>query len=249
MQVTKLHDNRITLLEGNCLHWLTKIKPSSVDLVFADLPYGTTSNKWDSVLPLDVLWKLLKGAGKLTTPYVFTANGGFQFTLYNSNPCSYKYDWVWNKTKGGSFATAKIQPMRSHENILVFYDKQCTYNPQKEVRGKVRKKGGYSGSNNFDGLTPTVSYNNEYYPTSIITFSTASRKDHFHPTQKPLELMEYLVKTYTNENDVVLDPTMGSGTTGVACIKLNRRFIGIELDPDYYQIAVNRCSEVLANVE
>jgi len=247
LQKVTLDNGRITLLQGDCLQILPKIKPNCIDMVFADLPYGITDNKWDSVLPLDKLWQIFHVIGKATTPFVFTANGGFQFVLAQSNLAQYKYDWIWDKTKSGSFATAKIQPMRSHESILVFYEKQCTYNPQMVVRGKVRKKGGYSGSANFNRLTPTVSYNNEYYPTSIIEFSTASRKDHYHPTQKPIELLEYLIKTYTNENGVVLDPTFGCGTTAVACINTNRRFIGCELDTTngYFQTAVDRCNAAI----
>lgn len=247
--IVKLHDNRITLINGDCLEVLRKIKPNAIDMVFADLPYGTTSNKWDSIIPLDQLWQQLKKCSKDTTPYVFTANGGFQFVLHASNPTMYKYDWCWDKTKGGSFATAKIQPMRSHEQILVFYSKQCIYNPQMVIRGKIRKKGGYSSSDNFSGLVPSISYNNEYYPTSIIEFSTASRKDHYHPTQKPVELLEYLIRTYTNENDVVLDPTAGSFTTAVACIRTNRRCIAIEKELEYFNAGVARCEQTIVELE
>ena len=146
---------------------------------------------------------------------------------------------MWDKTKSGNFALAKKQPMKSHEDICLFYAKQPTYNPQMEIRGKIRKKGGGLPSDNF-GITPTISYNNSYYPKSILTFSTGSRLDHYHPTQKPVNLLEYLVKTYTNEGDTVLDNCMGSGTTGVACKNLGRKFIGIEQDANYFQIASKR---------
>jgi site-specific DNA-methyltransferase (adenine-specific) len=139
---------------------------------------------------------------------------------------------VWDKTKGGGFVLAKKQPMKSHEDVVVFYKQQPTYNPQMEVRGKPRKKGGGKASPNT-GVTPTVSYNNEYYPKSIMTFSTGSRVDKFHPTQKPVELFEYLIRTYTNKGDVVLDCCSGSGTTAVAAEASERKWICIEKDVDF----------------
>jgi site-specific DNA-methyltransferase (adenine-specific) len=146
---------------------------------------------------------------------------------------------VWDKTKSGNFALAKKQPMKSHEDICLFYAKQPTYNPQMEIRGKIRKKGGGLPSDNF-GITPTISYNNSYYPKSILTFSTGSRLDHYHPTQKPVNLLEYLVKTYTNEGDTVLDPMCGIGTTCLAAKILNRNYIVIDISKEYCEISTKR---------
>lgn len=227
------------LMQGDCLELMPTIASGSVDMVLCDLPYGTTACKWDSVIPFEPLWREYRRVCKPNAAIVLTASQPFTTALIASNMKEFRYCWVWDKTKGGNFALAKKQPMKSHEDVVVFYRKQPTYNPQKETRGAVRKKGGGKASDNF-GIVPTVSYNNTYYPKTILTFSNGSRVDHFHPTQKPIGLMEYLVRTYTNEGDTVLDNTMGSGTTGVACVNTNRNFIGIERDPDYFAIAERR---------
>jgi site-specific DNA-methyltransferase (adenine-specific) len=215
------------------------IPDKSIDMILCDLPYGTTNNKWDSVIPFDKLWTQYERIIKDNGAIILTASQPFTTDLIVSNRKLFRYEIVWDKTKGGNFALARKQPMKSHENILVFYKKQPTYNPQMEVRGKPRKKGGGKASENF-GITPTVSYNNEYYPKSIVSFSTGSRKEHFHPTQKPIGLFEWLVKTYTNEGEIVLDNCMGSGTTAVAALSTNRRFIGFETEPAYIEIANKR---------
>ena len=206
-------------------------------MVLADLPYGTTQNKWDSILPIDKLW--LDFWRLCTGPIVLTASQPFTTSLIISNPKDFRYSLIWDKTKGGNFALAKKQPMKSHEDVLLFYKKQPTYNPQMEVRGKVRKKGGGKASTN-NGIVPTISFNNEYYPTSIMRHSTGSRIDQFHPTQKPVALFEYLIRTYTNEGQLVLDNTAGSGTTAIAAINAGRRWICIEKDETYYRAAVER---------
>lgn len=232
-----LLENTIHL--GDCLQLLKEVPAESVDLVLCDLPYGTTGNKWDSVIPMSDLWVEYLRVGKENCAYVLTGSQPFTTALINSNPTLFRYEIIWDKTKGGNFALARRQPMKSHENILLFYRKQPTYNPQMETRGSVRKKGGGKASDNF-GIVPTVSYNNTYYPKSIVTYSTGSRVDQFHPTQKPQGLFEYLIKTYSNPGDLVLDNCAGSGTTAMACKATGRRFICIEKDPVYWQKAVDR---------
>ena len=236
-----------SLMLGDCLERMKEIPDGSVDMVLCDLPYGTTACKWDSVIPFDLLWEQYRRVTKPNAAIVLTASQPFTTALAASNLGEFRYCLVWDKTKGGNFALARKQPMKSHEDVCVFYRKQPTYNPIMETRGAVRKKGGGKASENF-GIVPTVSYNNTYYPKSILTFSTGSRADHHHPTQKPVALMEYLIRTYTNEGDVVLDNTMGSGTTGVACANTGRKFIGIEREPKYYEIAKARIAEAVNKI-
>lgn len=226
----------IDLRHGDCLEVMKSIADSSVDMILCDLPYGTTSCKWDTVIEFEALWSEYRRVAKHNAAIVLTASQPFTTALISSNMRDFRYCLVWDKAKGGNFALARKQPMKSHEDVCVFYRKQPTYNPEMEVRGKVRKKGGGKASENF-GVVPTVSHNNTYYPKSIIQFSNGSRKDHFHPTQKPVGLMEYLIRTYTNEGEVVLDNCMGSGTTGVACVNQGRSFIGIEMDENYFEIS------------
>lgn len=222
------------LLNADCidiLPYLSFLNPKPVKLVFMDLPYGKTANQWDIKLDLPTLWKLLP----LGCVYLFTASNGFEYEVYNSNPSLYKYKWVWNKNNSAGFALAKKRPLNTTEDILVFGSGE--YYPQMEERGKIRKKGGYSASENY-GITPTISNNNLYYPKSLLNgFSSASQVGKRHPTQKPAELLEYLVKTYTLPGELILDPVMGSGTTGEACLNLGRDFIGIEKDPAIFQSA------------
>ena len=232
----------VKLMLGDCLERMKEIPDGSVDLVLTDPPYGTTACKWDAVLPFapmwDQVWRVLNPNGAA----VLFGSEPFSTLLRSSSIKDFRYDLIWDKTKGGNFALARKQPMKSHENVSVFYKKQPTYKPVMEVRGKPRKKGGGKASENF-GIIPTSSFNNEYYPRSILTFSTGSRKDHHHPTQKPVSLMEYLIRTYTNEGETVLDFTMGSGTTGVACVNTGRNFIGIERDEGYFKIAQGRVAK------
>jgi site-specific DNA-methyltransferase (adenine-specific) len=212
-------------------------------MVLTDPPYGTTQNKWDSVIDLDLMWKELKRVTKLNGAIVFTACNPFSASLIMSNPKMFKYDWVWQKPKGTGHLNAKKQPMRDKEDVLVFYRKQSTYNPQM-VEGVP-----YDGNARTGSKQQTSSYgkyeqkrenNSGYrYPKQIQKFGVVERGT-VHPTQKPVELMEYLIKTYTNEGEAVLDFTMGSGTTGVACKNTNRNFIGIELDDGYFEIAKER---------
>lgn len=228
----------IDLHLGDCLEVMKQIPDKSVDAIICDLPYGTTQNKWDSIIPLDMLWeqykRICKGA------IVLTAQTPFDKVLGCSNLKMLKYEWIWKKESGTGFLNAKKAPLKDHENVLVFYNKPPTYNPQMRTGFKpyafVRKN---SRSVNYGNQVDTIANNNgDRYPLTVIEFQRD--KDKFHPTQKPVALMEYLVKTYTNESDTVLDNCMGSGTTGVACKNLNRKFIGIEKDPTYFQIAKER---------
>lgn len=240
----------INLWQGDCLELMNHIPDKSIDMILCDLPYGTTQNVWDSVLPLDIIWKhynrILKDSGKI----ILTASGGFTHQLIKSIPLRYKwYDIIWNKKSTTGFLNSNRQPLRQHEDVLVIYKNQGIYNPIMEIRGKVRSKGSYNkkqgnGDMCYGVFKNIESYNNEYFPTSIITISNASQKDKIHPTQKPIELGEYLIKTYTNEGMLVLDNTMGSGSTGVACKNTNRKFIGIELDEGYFEVAKKRIRNI-----
>ena len=245
----------ITLINGDCLEEMKKIPDGSIDLVLSDPPYGTTACKWDTVIPFEPMWEQLKRVTKKNGAIVLFGSQPFTSALVMSNPKMFKYEWVWNKNKGSNIMLVKKQPLKIHENVLVFGGQN--YNPQKtKVDGKVRKQNEEvkikKCQNRDDGaVSPkkTVKYADDYnpqerYPVSIQYFPNHREKEQvFHPTQKPVDLMEYLIKTYTNEGETVLDFTMGSGTTGVACKNLNRNFIGIELDRDYYEIAKKRISD------
>lgn len=231
----------VQLIQGDCLTVMPTLAPASVDLVLCDLPYGTTQNKWDSVLPLDALWaaynRVARGAIVLNAAQPFTS------ALVMSNLRDFKYAWVWDKANPTGFLNAKKQPLRVTEDVVVFYPAQPTYNPEMKVKGKPRKKGGYNkpgGSDNYGDFHDTTTVSNEYYPTNLLSISNAARAGKVHPTQKPVALMEYLIKTYTNPGDTVLDNCMGSGTTGVACVNTGRNFVGIEMDATYFGIAQRR---------
>ena len=231
---------------GDCLEVMKSIPAGSIDLILCDLPYGTTQNKWDSVIPFDKLWAEYKRV--CSGMIVLTAAQPFTSALIMSNQKDFKYTWVWDKALSTGFLNAKKQPLRQTEDVVVF-GKGKTYNPIMEVRGKPRFKGGRGKSrrsDNYGKYGDSVSVNNEYYPTNLLRISNAVRKGRQHPTQKPVALMEYLIKTYTNEGDLVMDNCMGSGTTGVACMNTGRRFIGIEMDAGYFQIAQGRIMEAAA---
>lgn len=244
------------LYQGNCLEVMKTLPDKSVDLVLTDPPYGTTACKWDSVIPLEPMWKELKRLIKPNGVVVLFGNQPFSSLLVTTNMSMFKQSLVWNKNKVTGFLNAKKQHLRNHEDILLFYDKQCVYNPQKTLGHKPvnsftknttdgdtvgRTKKGISGG----GST-------ERYPKSVLNFSVVNqdgkgKEKRFHPTQKPVELMEYLIKTYTNEGMTTLDFAMGSGTTGVAAKNLNRNFIGIELDETYFNIAKQRIESTTTN--
>ena len=236
------------LMKGDCLERMKEIESGSVDMILTDPPYGTTACKWDSIIPLEPMWEQLKRIIKPNGAIVMTASQPFTSVFTCSNLKMFRYSLVWEKTTATGHLNAKKMFMRAHEDILVFYKKTPTYNPQM-TRGHKRKT-----ANNVDrGRLQSDVYGNEKgitsysstsrYPRSVIKTSTDKQKSKLHPTQKPVALMEYLIKTYTNESETVLDFTMGSGTTGVACKNLNRKFIGIELDQDYFNIAKKRIEE------
>jgi site-specific DNA-methyltransferase (adenine-specific) len=236
----------VQLFEGDCLEVMKQIPAEFVDMVLVDLPYGTTQNKWDSCISLPLLWtqyfRLMKQQeGICKGAMVFTAQTPFDKVLGSSQLNLLKYEWIWEKNVASNFLNANRMPLKIHENILVFYDKASTYNPQM-VEGKPykNKRTGKddTGSNygNINKRTDTVSEGRRF-PKTVLRFD---REIGLHPTQKPVALMEYLIRTYTNEGDTVLDNCMGSGTTGVACVNLNRKFIGIEQDTKYFQIAKDR---------
>ena len=230
------------LFNADCMDILPLIPDKSVQLILADLPYGTTQNKWDSVLPLDLLWQQYERIISDNGCIVLTADGIFTGVLMMSKPKWFKYKLIWDKKSTSGFLNAKKMPLRRHEDILIFAKVKTTYNPIMEERGKPRKKGGYVGGNKgtYGSHKEDIKFNNEYYPTSIVEISNANQKAKQHPTEKPVELMKWLIYTYSNENDMILDNTMGVGTTCLGAKELNRKFIGIEKEVKYYDLAVAR---------
>jgi len=230
----------MNLMLGDCLERMKEIPDGSVDLILADPPYGTTACKWDSVIPFEPMWVELKRIIKPNGAIVLFGSEPFSSALRMSNIKNYKYDWKWDKKQGGNILNAKRQPLKTYEDIMVFNNHK--YYPIKETRGKPRKKGGLTKQPEHTGKVD-INYstvNNEYYPRAIIEISNANKKGKLHPTQKPVALMEYLIRTYTQEGETVLDFVMGSGTTGVACKNTGRKFIGIEKDAEYFEIASKR---------
>lgn len=224
------------LIQGDCLEVMDELIKEGVivDAIITDPPYGTTACKWDTVIPFDEMWQRLNKLIKPNGAIVLFGSEPFSSALRMSNLKNYKYDWVWHKKTSANVALVKYQPLKTHEIISVF---NKTYYPQM-TKGKMRMKGGKVKGGEANGsLEPLYYMSDTYYPVSVIDIKTERG---FHPTQKPVELMEYLIKTYTNENETVLDFTMGSGSTGVACKNINRKFIGIELDDKYFQIAQSR---------
>ena len=229
------------LYNNDCLIALPDIPDNSVDMVFADLPYGTTQNKWDTIIPFEPLWEQLLRVGKHNTAYIFTATQPFTSMLVMSNLSMFKYEIIWQKTIGSGQLNIKHQPLRKHESILVFYANKPIYNEQK-TEGKPYKinRRANTTNNGYGTQTDSNKDNNGYrHATSVITISNPRIEDG-HPTQKPVELLEYLIKTYSNPGNVVLDPTMGSGSTGIAALSLGRDFIGIEKDAYWFNIAQDK---------
>ena len=239
------------LLKGDCLNLVRTIPDKSIDMILTDLPYGTTACKWDSVIPFAPMWGQLNRIIKDNGAIVLFGSEPFSSALRMSNIKNYKYDWVWDKKLGTGFLNAKKQPLRRIENIMVFYKKQCCYYPI--MRKGVKRFKGHKEYHTLDKIygdfKATNKINDEYYPTSILEFSNADKTGKLHPTQKPVPLLEYLIKTYTLENETVLDFTMGSGSTGVACVNTNRDFIGIELDDKYFSIAKDRIEAAQKEVQ
>ena len=234
---------KLDLYNGDCLGVMDKLieQGVTVDAIITDPPYGTTACKWDNIIPFEEMWLRLNKLIKPNGAIVLFGSEPFSSALRMSNINMYRHEWYWNKNNSAGFVTAKIRPFSIVENVLIFSNNKANYYPQMETRGKPRNKGGYTKSDNYNIVpSKSKSKSNEYYPKNIINIGNANQKGKVHPTQKPVALMEYLIKTYTNENELVLDFTMGSGTTGVACKNLNRNFIGIELDEKYFAIAKDR---------
>lgn len=232
----------IKLLQGDCLELMKDIPDGSIDMILADLPYGTTACKWDSIIPFEPLWREYKRIIKKHGAIVLTASQPFASALIMSNTKGFKHEWVWDKVRPSGFQVAKYKPMQRHENALVFTSEgeRVNYFPimeqrDKPVKGRVASRSESSPLKYSDGKTRIYTHKN---PQSIIVFPKPNRA--VHSTQKPVALFEYLIKTYTNEGETVLDNVMGSGTTGIACKNLNRNFIGIELDEDYFNVAKER---------
>lgn len=234
----------IQLIKGDCLIEMQNIADKSIDCIICDLPYGTTACKWDIIIPFEPLWAQYKRIIKDNGAIVLFGSEPFSTILRMSNLKDYKYDWIWNKKFAGSFGIAKFQPMRIHENISVFYKKAPLYNPQMVKRDNTITNGANKCLSDSGQLRAKQDgYKKVYdkqYPKTILEYSGRHKDRGLHPTVKPLDLIEYLVKTYTNENDLILDNCMGSGTCGVAAKQLNRNFIGIEMDDKYFEIAKNR---------
>ena len=240
----------VNLMQGDCIEKMKEIPDGSVDMILADPPYGTTACKWDSIIPLEPMWEQLKRIIKPNGAIVMTASQPFTTTLISSNIKMFKYCLIWEKSRATGFFHVKYRPQKLHEDIVVFSLGGCAvgsknpmkYNPQGLLdlkKPKKRSKKGLSATIS-NVVNPSGFQEKTNYPKSVLEFGSVGKT--VHPTQKPVALMEYLIKTYTNENETVLDFTMGSGTTGVACKNLSRKFIGIELDEEYFKIAQDRIS-------
>ena len=230
------------LMLGNCLERMKEIETGTVDMILCDLPYGTTCCSWDAIIPFEPLWAEYERVIKPNGAIVLFSAQPFTAVLATSNLKLFRYEWIWEKPAATGFFNAHFQPLRAHENILVFYKAKPTFNPIKTF-GHERKtaKRKDIGSEHYGKQVNIKSYDStERYPRSVQLFSSDKQKSNFHPTQKPVALCEYLIRTYTNEGETVLDNTMGSGTTGVACVNTGRNFIGIEQEQKYFEIAQER---------
>lgn len=238
----------VELYKGDCMEKLKMLPDGSVDMVLCDLPYGTTDNAWDKVIPLPGLWSEYKRVCKENAAILLFSQLPFSCDLINANRAMFRYEWIWHKTMAVGFLNAKKMPLRAHENILVFYRKLPTYNPQKTYGKAWKKTGGAHATSNYGSQKEHIgqSDGDTRFPVDIITVSNGN-KNSLHPTQKPVELLEYLIKTYTNEGETVLDNTMGSGSTGVACIATGRNFIGMEMNEEYFAIAEKRLKNAESN--
>ncbi len=230
----------IDLRQGDCLELMKYIPDKSIDMILCDLPYGTTACKWDTIIPFEPLWEQYNRVIKDNAAIVLFGSEPFSTELRHSNLKMFRYDWIWEKEQGANFMLCEYQPYKVHEIISVFSKKTCRYLPQM-TKGKPYISGkGTSGDITNNVVKIQTKNSGTRYPRSIQHFSTDKAKGSFHPTQKPIALLEYLIKTYTSIGDTVLDNCMGSGSTGVACVNTNRNFIGIELDDNYFEIAKDR---------
>lgn len=241
MEINKIY-------HGDCLELMPQIASGSIDMILCDLPYGTTVCKWDTIIPFEPLWKEYKRIIKDNGAIVLTASQPFTSALVMSNLNMFKYEWIWDKIVGSNFFQAAYEPLKTHENILVFGNGKVRFNPQKLPKEKPQKQGKYKTTE--DSSLVTDKYRKNMIAGKIYTHSCPKTIQSFikdkrstkqlHPTQKPVLLFEYLIKTYTNEGETVLDNCVGSGTTGIACMKTKRNFIGIEKDEKYFNLACNR---------
>jgi DNA modification methylase len=256
--MTRINETAITYSEcyaqvflGDCLELYKNLEPKSIDLILTDLPYGTTACKWDTIIPFDKLWEMVNYLLKLNGAFITTASEPFASALRMSNIKDYKYEWYWKKNIPSGFQLATIQPQRCIENIIVFYKKQPVYNKQlrdtiindRKIKDGAKNGNGYfkKSQHNLGTKPQETTINLKVTPVNFIDIKCVPRATgYLHPTQKPVELMQYLLKTYSNEGMIIFDPCMGSGTTGVACKNLNRNFIGIEKDEAYFKIAEQR---------
>jgi len=240
-------DNSILL--GDCLSVMEDLPDNCIDMVWCDLPYGTTQNKWDSVIPFDELWSAYNRVVKENGAIVLTSQQPFTSQLIISNPNQFRYEWIWEKNKATGHLNAKKMPMKAHENVLIFYRRLPTYNPQKTTGhkpfGAVKPRKDIPEpkvKRNYNHLTETFGNDGtttDRYPRSVQKFPVINNDNplKFHPTQKPVEMIEYFIKTYSNEYDTILDNCMGSGSACIACINTNRHYIGIESNAEYYMMA------------
>ena len=246
------NNENIKLIQGDCLEIMKEIPDNSIDAIITDLPYGSTKNRWDIVIPFDKLWKEYERIIKKNGAIILFGSGMFTSECMMSNPKLWRYNLIWQKTTPTGFLNAKKMPLRSHEDIMVFYKKLPTYNPQKTnghkrkvslAKHKINcKKTEDYGDHKFVNYDST-----ERYPTSILKFKTDKQKCAYHPTQKPVALLEYLIKSYSNEGEIILDNCFGSCSTGVACVNTNRKFIGIENDENYFQVGQCRIKKAIDN--
>jgi site-specific DNA-methyltransferase (adenine-specific) len=238
--------NRIYQID--CIEGMKLLPDKSINLILTDLPYGVTArNKWDQIIPFEKLWEQYERIIKDDGAIVLHSQQPFTSQLIMSNPKLFKYTWIWSKSQVSGFLNAKRQPLREHEDICVFYKKQCTYNPQM-TKGKMQLKNTGGSSSNYNEFEAQPHYSDEYYPKTILNFPLRRFKDG-HPTQKPVELEEYLIRTYTNENEIILDSCMGSGTTAVAALKNNRKFVGFETESKYIELANKRIDSTYNEID
>ena len=248
-EVIKILENKeYELWNGDCLELMKDIPDGSVDMILCDLPYGTTKCKWDIVIPFDKLWEQYNRIIKDKGVILLFGSEPFSSKMRISNLRMYKYDWIWKKTKAQGFLNSKKMPLKDYENICVFYKRLPVYNPQGIIYGNFQndRKSKYNKGEDIYGKEKEFGISHmSNFPKQIIEFSNPSGKGQLHPTQKPVELLEYLIKTYTQDGEIILDNCMGSGSTGVAALNLHRKFIGIELDKQYFEIAKNRIQNIV----
>ena len=247
--VENLFMSNYNLYHGDCLEVMKQIPDNSVDVIICDPPFGTTPLLWDSIIPFDKLWEQFNRITKQTSPVVIFGQEPFSSYVRMSNIKQYRYDWYWEKERLTNVFQVKKRPGKTVESIMVFYREQCIYNPQKHeheglpVKNKVKKGCRFSITQaGYDSTVKPLEYIDDgtRHPTQVLRINRDNPRQRLHPTQKPVSLLEYLINTYSNEGMTILDPTMGSGSTGIACLNTNRNFIGIELDDGYYNVAEQR---------